>query len=64
MKATLFITVVIIAAITALDAMTTITAPTVFAQNGSLQMKQLINSCMYNNASTCRALEGNSSTTR
>ena len=64
MKATLFITIAIIAAITALGTMTTITAPNVFAQNGSSQMKQLINACMYNNASACRALEGNSSTTR
>jgi|GEM_PF-6083029 hypothetical protein len=64
MKDSLFITVVSIVAITVLAAMTTIAAPNVFAQNVSSQMKQLINACMYNNATACKALEGNSTTTR
>lgn len=64
MKDSLFITVVSIVAITVLAAMITIAAPNVFAQNVSSQMKQLINACMYNNATACKALEGNSTTTR
>lgn len=64
MKATLAIIIAMIAAVTVVGAMTTITALNVFAQNESSHMRQLINDCMYNNASACKALEGNNTTVR
>jgi Na+-translocating ferredoxin:NAD+ oxidoreductase RnfG subunit len=64
MKARLAITMAMIAAVTAAGVMTTTTITTfnVFAQNDPSNVNQLIKACMYNNASTRRALEGNNTT--